>query len=272
MSVSSGRSSSPADAPQYPVSLLVMKLLLALPTFCQYTGVPVTDLKSLEQWKECGTQGLLKHRLAAPDGPHKELYNVVGMWLRFIATRHQQDGPLITMLQQKWFNMFGRWPITIAFFITSSPSAAEPLLPPGKELGVGEVPNGMRGDTYDAAMSFKRYLTEDARDAMALPMIPVFWEDAFSLRVTLGNILRSRSPQPPGVLNHAPYLETERSSASISDPISIHTAAQELAGLSIQPKDESYPKHRSSSTTPRADSGRNVTTDGTASSDSGDSQ
>ena len=130
-------------------------------------------------------RSLLKHNLAKPDGPYKEMYNVIGQWLRLLATAHQEDGPIVTALQQKWLNMFGRWPITIAFFVSSAPSASQPLLPPGKEPEGDEVPNGLRGEVFDAAMNFKRYLTDDARDPATaiIPMVPVLWEvRRFTLR------------------------------------------------------------------------------------------
>jgi len=269
MSVTSGRSLSPSETPGvHNISSIVIKLLLAVPAFCQYTGVQVTDIKSLQQWKDCGYQGLLRHNLAKPDGPYKEMYNVIGQWLRLLATAHQEDGPVVTALQQKWLNMFGRWPITIAFFVSSAPSASQPLLPPGREPEGNEVPNGLRGEVFDAAMSFKRYLTDDARDPATaiIPMVPVLWEDTFSLRLALGNILRTQPPLSPGLLRHASFLE-RGGSTSTSSPLHIHAVSREMAGLTIQSALETHPKDRSSSTTPRAGNGRNDT-----SSDSGDSQ
>lgn len=111
---------------------------------------------------------LLKVGLAKDDGPKKEVYQVIAIWLRVIATTHQEDVSQVTMLVQQWFNMFGRWPITIAFFVSCVPS--------GDKAGADAVPAGLRGDMYDAAMWFKTYLTELAQIHYALPMIPVFWE------------------------------------------------------------------------------------------------
>ena len=92
-----------------------------------------------------------------------------------LATTHQEDVQAVTTLVQQWFNMFGRWPITIAFFAT--------CLPTGNSPGADEVPASLRhgGDVYEAAMWFKAYLTDLARVHTALPMIPVFWEVSVSL-------------------------------------------------------------------------------------------
>lgn len=114
---------------------------------------------------------LLKVGLAKDDGPKKEVYQVIAIWLRVIATTHQEDVSQVTMLVQQWFNMFGRWPITIAFFVS--------CVPTGDKAGADDVPAGLRGDMYDAAMWFKTYLTELAQIHYALPMIPMFWEVRF---------------------------------------------------------------------------------------------
>lgn len=116
----------------------------------------------------CDYGSLLKVGLAKHDGPKKEVYNVTAIWLRMIATTHQEDPACVTMLVQQWFNLFGRWPVTIAFFATCAPTGDEP--------GASEVPEGLRGDVYEAAMWFKAYLTDLAKIHYALPMVPVFWE------------------------------------------------------------------------------------------------
>lgn len=84
------------------------------------------------------------------------------------ATTHQEDVANVTMLVQQWFNMFGRWPITIAFFASCAPAGDAP----GAEL----VPRGLKGDVYEAAMWFKAHLKDLAKIHYALPMVPVFWE------------------------------------------------------------------------------------------------
>lgn len=112
---------------------------------------------------------LFKVGLAEVGGPKKEIYNVTAIWLRLIATTHQEDVQSVTMLIQQWFNLFGRWPITIAFFVAGTPRK-------GKDKGAEEVPEGLKGDVYEAAMWFKAYLTDLAKIHYALPMVPVFWE------------------------------------------------------------------------------------------------
>jgi len=112
----------------------------------------------------------LKVGLAKLDGPQKEVFNVTTVWLRMLATTYQEDVQAVTLLVQQWFNMFGRWPITIAFFAT--------CVPTGDSRGADEVPPSFRrgGDVYEAAMWFKAYLTDLAKEHTALPMVPVFWE------------------------------------------------------------------------------------------------
>ncbi len=111
---------------------------------------------------------------------------MVAIWLRNIATQHQEDVQSVTILVQKWLNMYGRWPITIAFFVTSA-SAEKPLLPPGQEPQGNEVPNGLRGDVYKAAMAFKQHLADEAKDHTALPMLPVFWEVRLPARASIAS-------------------------------------------------------------------------------------
>lgn len=115
---------------------------------------------------------LFKVGLAQEGGPVKEVYNVTAIWLRVLATTHQEDVTQVTMLVQQWFNMFGRWPITIAFFASCAPTGDAP--------GAADVPAGLKGDVFEAAMWFKAYLTELAKIHYALPMVPVFWEVCFT--------------------------------------------------------------------------------------------
>lgn len=126
--------------------------------------------------------------------------------------------------------MFGRWPITIAYFVSAAndlerlwggkgkrkPNAGEEGGASGSGGGVGlgsevraatasvdqdpdrgeegnrlklpfeskiqdtstvkELPESLKGDTYEAAMYFKAYLTQLAKEFCALPMVPTFWE------------------------------------------------------------------------------------------------
>ncbi|KAF8320333.1 hypothetical protein DL93DRAFT_1833024 [Clavulina sp. PMI_390] len=113
---------------------------------------------------------LLKVGLATEGGNKKEVYNVVAIWLRVIATTHQEEVMPVTMLVQQWFNMYGRWPLTLAFFISCMPSGDKPgadLVPPVLRAGT---------DVYEAAMNFKAHLTLLARTYYAQPMLPLFWE------------------------------------------------------------------------------------------------
>ena len=95
-----------------------------------------------------------------------------------LATTHQEDVQAVTLLVQQWFNMFGRWPITIAFFAT--------CVPTGDSRGADQVPPSFRrgGEVYEAAMWFKAYLTDLAKEHTALPMVPVFWEVCVSFILT----------------------------------------------------------------------------------------
>lgn len=223
-----------------PVSGLILKLMSALPALCQWAGVPVTDLTCIDQWKACGGSCLLLNGLARKDGPKKEVFNVVAIWLRNIATRHQEDVHSVTILVQKWLNMYGRWPITMALFVTSAPSASKPLLPPGQEPEGNDVPNGLRGDVYLAAMAFKQYLADEAKDHMALPMLPVFWEDVFALRMSLTKILLTKPPISPQLLNVASSaLENPAQENLQKCDSSIVTASKALQGLQLDSSKES---------------------------------
>lgn len=124
---------------------------------------------------------LFKVGLAEINGPKKEIYNVTAIWLRLIATTHQEDVAQVTMLIQQWFNLFGRWPITIAFFVAAAPREA-------KDRYAEDVPEGVKGEVYEAAMWFKAYLTDLAKIHYALPMIPVFWEVSRLMRLVFGSL------------------------------------------------------------------------------------
>ena len=78
---------------------------------------------------------LFKVGLAEINGPKKEIYNVTAIWLRLIATTHQEDVAQVTMLIQQWFNLFGRWPITIAFFVAAAPREAKDRYSGGRAGG-----------------------------------------------------------------------------------------------------------------------------------------
>jgi len=229
------------EAPQpVPVSGLILKLMSALPALCEWAKVPVTDLTSTDQWKACGGSCLLLNGLAKRDGPKKEVHNVTAIWLRNIATRHQEDVQSVTILVQKWLNVYGRWPITIALFVTSAPSASQPLLPPGQAPEGNEVPNGMRGDIYTAAMAFKQHLADEAKDYTALPMLPVFWEDVFALRMCLTKILLTRPPISPQLLNVASSaLERPAQQNLHQRDSSVAAASKALQGLQLDSSKES---------------------------------
>ncbi|KAF8342839.1 uncharacterized protein EI90DRAFT_794469 [Cantharellus anzutake] len=249
-----------------PVSWLILKLMSALPALCQWAQVPVTDLSSIDQWKACGGSCLLLNGLAQRGGTKKEVYNVVAIWLRNIATRHQEDVQIITVLVQKWLYTYGRWPITIALFVTSAPSASKPLLPSGQQPEGDDVPNGLRGDVYKAAMDFKQFLADDASDHTTLPMVPVFWEDVFALRMSLTRILTTRPPISPNLLDAASSaLETPaRPDPHHSDP-SVEQTSEALKGLQLDSSKEPVSSPASSrSATPK---GNDVSSGNEASSE-----
>lgn len=204
----------PALVSSFDPTGLILRLMSVLPTLCNFAEVPVHDLNSVDQWRACGNSLLLKVHLAEPDGPKKEVYNVVAIWLRVLATTHQEHPLAVTMLVQQWFNMFGRWPLTIAFFIS--------CMPTGNKPGAEAVPAALTGEIYNVAIRLKEYLTENAKIYCTLPMIPTLWGDNFFLRLQLSRVLRTNPQLSPGLTGPAgsalePHVDLDIQKLNVND-------------------------------------------------------
>jgi hypothetical protein len=89
-------------------------------------------------------------------------------------------------------------------------------------------------------MAFKQYLADEAKDHMALPMLPVFWEDVFALRMSLTKILLTKPPISPQLLNVASSaLENPAQENLQKCDSSIVTASKALQGLQLDSSKES---------------------------------